>query len=314
MKKLQIILSLLSLILIFSGNSYAENIKVYRISGGSRYDTSVKISRYSYKKSDNVILASGENFADALSGTQLALSLNAPILLTPKNNISNEIINEIERLGAKKVYILGGESSISNNVYKNVSRKYTVTRIGGRNRYKTSELIMNKVKREKGYKDVVLVSGENFADALSASSYIYSNNSLLLLTDGKHIPKTDGKIVAIGGKKSIELKGFTGKRISGRSRYDTSFEVAKEFNTNTLIMASGENYPDALSAISLVKTKQAPILLVSRDNIGNEEFNYIKSKISNVFIVGGEKSISKRIENILLGKENINDFRVISID
>lgn len=57
-----------------------------------------------------------------------------------------------------------------------------------------------------------------------------------------------------GGKNSIP--GFDEiKRIAGSDRYETSLEIAREFNSKNIVIASGENFPDALSGALVAKKK-----------------------------------------------------------
>ena len=79
-----------------------------RLAGSNRYDTAAVISKATYDKASNVVLASGKSYADALAGVPLANKLNAPILLTDPTKLSAETLTEIKRLGAKNVTILGG--------------------------------------------------------------------------------------------------------------------------------------------------------------------------------------------------------------
>lgn len=82
------------------------------------------------------------NYADALAGVPLAGNLDAPILLSNKDSLSDETLNEIKRLGSKNVVILGGESVISENIVNthenNGINKNNITRIHGENQYKTA--------------------------------------------------------------------------------------------------------------------------------------------------------------------------------
>jgi hypothetical protein len=98
----------------FSESNMEEEVMVERIAGEDRYETAVQISNYAYPEgSKNVVLASDTQFPDALSGAPLAQKLQAPILLTKKDGLPGSVKDEIERLGAKKVTILGGKNAIS---------------------------------------------------------------------------------------------------------------------------------------------------------------------------------------------------------
>ncbi len=115
--------------------------QVTRISGKDRITTSVEISKSAYTTSENVVLASGFNFADALSAGQLASALNAPLLLSSQNKLDSQTKNEIERLKAKKVYVVGGDNAISKSGVDTTlkSEKIDVTRLEGQDRYSTSQ-------------------------------------------------------------------------------------------------------------------------------------------------------------------------------
>lgn len=93
-------------------------------------------------------------------------------------------------------------------------------------------------------------------------------------------------------------------RYGGTDRYDTSVEVAKggwtSSGSDTVILASGEGYADALCAAPLAKKYSAPILLTESQTLNDK----VKSEISslgakNVIIIGGTASISDSIENEL---------------
>ncbi|MDU5809431.1 MAG: cell wall-binding repeat-containing protein, partial [Finegoldia magna] len=128
--------------------SQAKSQNVYRISGRTRIATSAEISKSVYSTSENVVLASGYNFADALSAGQLASALDAPLLLSSKDKLDSETEGEINRLKAKNVYIVGGNLTIKKSSIDSYLKKKNikVTRLEGNNRYKTSEKVMEKTK------------------------------------------------------------------------------------------------------------------------------------------------------------------------
>lgn len=290
-----------------TGNA-KNSIDVQRTSGANRYETSINVSKSSYSKSDNIIIANGKNFADALSGVQLANVLNAPILLVPQEKIDTSTLNEVNRLEAKNVYILGGTSSVSQNIEKSFAGK-KVTRLAGADRYLTSKIVMQETMKYGSFSEIVIASGLNYPDALSASSYIYKKKALMLLSDGNSFKiESDLNIVAIGGKNSLPLPGFNGKRIAGNDRYETALLIAKDVfgSTEKAILASGQDYPDALSAISMVKNLNAPILLSEKNNISNSLMEYLKN-IKNIQIIGGVNSISENIKDILQNNTKDNN-------
>src|SRR5699024_9098343 len=90
-----------------SGKLYISTEQIDRIEGDDRYDTAIEISREGWSESDTVILARGDEFADALAGVPLAHELDVPILLTLQDRLSKNGMAEIERLGAENVIVLG---------------------------------------------------------------------------------------------------------------------------------------------------------------------------------------------------------------
>ena len=271
--------------------------KVTRISGKDRITTSVEISKSGYTTSENVVLASGFNFADALSAGQLASALNAPLLLSSQNKLDSQTKNEIERLKAKKVYVVGGDNAISKSgVDKNLqSSNINVTRLEGQDRYSTSQKVMEKTKEIINPEYLLIASGKNFPDALAATSFFVNHKSVMVLSDGVTYPQSNLQEIAIGGKNQLPLKGFKGRRVSGKDRYETALEIAKlSFDkNNNAILASGQVFADSLSAVSLTKKHNAPIILTQSDSLTENAKKYLNGK--NVFIVGGEKTVVNKI-------------------
>ncbi|MDU5808883.1 MAG: cell wall-binding repeat-containing protein [Finegoldia magna] len=290
--------------------------QISRIFGKSRYNTSAEISRSVGYHSDKVILVSGENFADALTAGNL--SDVGPILLTEKGKISQRVLNEMARNGAKEVIIVGGEGSVSKNVEKQLKGK-KITRIAGRNRYETSTKLAKQLNtRNKG---VVLANGDNFADALAAAPYAVQQSKKLVLTNGKELPKGINKeevVEIIGGKKSVNIKGLENvNRISGKNRYKTAIEVAKKFGKITeIVIADGRNYPDALSSAPLAVKMKTGILL-AEDSQVNALKNFLdQTYVTDVAVVGGKKSVSESLIKKLFSNAkvvNISDDTDIEI-
>lgn len=285
--------------------------KVNRISGSNRYSTAIDLSKKSFDKSRVAVVASGQNFADALAGGALAAANKAPLLLVENSSSTiDDVNNELRRLGVEKVYVLGGKNAISVNTEmkitnddKNDGKMRTVVRLSGENRYETSYEIYKEVTRAKGTKESpILVNGNTFADALSAGALSANTKRGIILTDGHSVnPKIDKNSsdnIIIGGTASMD-SSFKGKRISGANRYDTSVNVAKYFDSKKVMLASGEKYPDGLASITLYHKYEGPLLLTPEKTLPTETKNYIKNnKIENVYIVGGTSSVSSNIENM----------------
>ena len=303
LKKLTVA-ALVAAMIVPAGVSNAAAQQTTRISGKDRIATSVEISKSAYSTSENVVLASGFNFADALSAGQLASALDAPLLLSSQDKLDSQTKNEIERLKAKKVFVVGGDNAISKTGIDTTlkSEKIDVTRLEGQDRYSTSQQVMEKTKEIINPEYLLIASGKNFPDALAATGFFVNHKSVMVLSDGVTYPQSNLQEIAIGGKNQLPLKGFKGKRVSGKDRYETALEIAKlSFDkNNNAILASGQVFADSLSAVSLTKKHNAPIILTQSDSLTENAKKYLNGK--NVFIVGGEKTV---VNDILTRKKPV---------
>lgn len=280
-----------------------------RISGPGRVETSIEISRFENTKSKTVILADARNYPDALAASNLTGGRYSVILV--QNQLTQEIINEISRLETQDLIILGGTNSISEDIERglaNIGGIKNISRIAGENRYDTCQKIFNHAKK----KSLILASGEKFPDALATSSIL--DQAGLLLTKSGQLPSevqaaiealNHDSFLIVGGENSVQeglASGIVNQfqyashtRISGNNRYDTSTKIGDRLVSSTVILASGENFPDALAASTLAQKIEAPILLVSKDKIDQSVIDYFKNhNIKKVLVVGGQLSISDK--------------------
>lgn len=99
-----------------------KDVAVSRVAGSNRYATNVAVSRAAFPNgSDVVVVASGEQFADALSAQTLATARKAPVLLVGKDSLPKVTVDEITRLKAKQVVIVGGPNVVSDRVSAELS-------------------------------------------------------------------------------------------------------------------------------------------------------------------------------------------------
>lgn len=284
--------------MIPAGVSSANVENVSRIAGKDRIGTSIEISKAMFNESDNVVLASGFNFADALSAGQLAAALNAPLILS-KDQLDTRTSDEISKLKPKNIYIVGGETALSSNIeesVKSVVNNINIERLKGNDRYETSVKVMEKTKEFVDAEYLLIASGKNFPDALSATSFMADHKALMVLSDGNSYPKSDLQEIAIGGVNQLPLNGFTGERIAGNDRYQTALAIARRSfeNNENAILANSKVFADSLSAVSVAKNYKAPIILTDNENLTQSTKSYLEN-MNSVTIIGGEKSVSSNI-------------------
>ena len=262
-----------------SAHSFPEITRIY---GLNRYETAFETANAikelrGIDKFDCIVVASGEDFADALSGSYLANRKGAPIILVnPKNttNMTNAKTYIRENLvKGGTVYLLGGENAIP-EFMDSALGVCEVKRLSGATRYETNLAILREAGI--GNEGILVCTGMDFADGLSASAV---NKPIMLvkgkLTDSQKKFLSDNrgnKIYIIGGTNAInadveaELESYGSVlRLSGDNRYQTSVEIAKTFfpNAESAVLAYGMNFPDGLSGGSLAYTLDAPLILTT---------------------------------------------------
>lgn len=313
-KRLIVIIALCIAAQLFPYKSSAAPISI-RLAGIDRYETAIKVSEDSWQKSDYVIIASGEDFPDALCAAPLAKKYNAPILLTPKNQMPVNVMQEIQRLGAKNVFIVGGTGAISSNVESSLSKlNIQTTRIQGQDRYETSAKVAQMIGTSNG---VVIASGENFPDALSIAPIAATKQMPILLTSSKALPLSIKNIAlssnaskyVIGGSGVISdsavasLNGY--KRLSGVNRYETNIAVINEFSNaidfSNLYISTGNNFADALSGSAAAALTSSALLLTDGTDINTNSFFQSKYySIISAKVLGGTSVVSDLVIKALI--------------
>ena len=257
MKEVNRFLVIVLFVFVFNFGQVEASSNPQRISGSDRVETSIEISKVAFKTSKVVILAGYDGQVDSLSGTMLANFKNAPIILTRKDKIDQSVLDQIKSLGAKEIYILGGENVISKKVESSLS-SYKVTRINGKRREETAINIAKEVIG-KNIDEVFLTLGYNeYADALAIGPISGKQRVPIFLTTTTELPKDTKdalkqfkvkKATIIGGEtvvnKSVENElssmGIKVERVSGRNRIDTALSIAKKYsgNPDSIVIANG---------------------------------------------------------------------------
>jgi subtilisin family serine protease len=205
-----------------------------------------------------------------------------------------------------------------------------VSRLAGADRYSTSVAISSSFSPDVPI--VYVATGENYPDALSAASAAAVQGGPLLLTDPGYLPGVirseinrlrPTQIVVVGGAGAVsdavynELATLapTIRRDSGPDRFSTSRLIAERAFTGrtvtTAFIATGHDFPDALSAGAAAATLGAPVILVdgaagSLD--GGAQYLMQRLGVTKVYIAGGTGVVSAGIENSLrqaFGNSNV---------
>jgi beta propeller repeat protein len=263
------------------------------VEGEDRYGTSVQVSEQTFPEgADTVIVTTGANWPDALAAASLAGAYGAPVLLTRPTELPEDIAAEIERLGATDAFILGSTSAVSNAVKAEVEAVIggPATRLGGANRYETANLIAEETVDMLGGDwdgTAFVATGNNFPDALAASPLSSFTGYPIFLANADGISDETQAVMDDLGVADVYLLGSPGvlpaaaeaqvktagaikvTRIAGDTRYETAVGAATfgveelGMSWSQLAIATGENYPDALSAGPAQGLKGSVMLLTT---------------------------------------------------
>lgn len=299
------------------------NFTTTRISGARQIDTAIQVSQAGWQQADTVLLANCDHFPDALVAAPLSHELDAPILLTQKQGVDPYVLDEIKRLGAKKAILLGGTAALSTQVETDLENAGLAKpeRIWGQDQYETAQKVAERVG-SKG--QVILVSGEQFPDALAISAYAGKTETPILLTKATTMPevtkeeltafqqKGDTHTIVVGGEAVVSSSTLTGlpdvQRIAGEDRYETAAEVY-DFTQDDLTapktyIVTGENFPDALAAGALAAKESAGLIMTQKNTLPGATSSALSKPTENstsVVIVGGTAVISDQVKGMLEG-------------
>ena len=303
------IILVIILVGVLSAHNALAATTINRIMGADRYKTAVAISQAGWPNGSNtVILTTGEDFPDAISAAPLAHKYKAPILLTQPNTLNSDTFAELQRLKTKQVIIVGGTGAISANVESQLkSMNINTTRIAGQDRYDTSVQVAKTLGSNKG---IFITTGSNFPDALSAAPIAAAQGMPILLVPPDNLPATTKSYLS--SNKNATLYVLNGNNelsqnlinqlpnanvITGSDRYDRNTNLLKQFskslNYNSIYVATGTDYPDALAASALAQMNQAPVILIPSNSIPASITGLLNSKLINqINVIGGDSAVS----------------------
>lgn len=266
-------------------NVYPQNVEVDRIGGADRFDTAVQISAENFTAPvDTVYVSNGLDYPDALSAGPAAAAAGAPLLLVRPTSIPAGVADEIRSLSPQHIVVVGGTGSVSDAVYEQLAALAPdIRRDGGDDRYATSRAIA-AASFSAGTDTAYLATGTMFADALSASAAAGSRSAPVILVNGA-LDELDADTTALlatlgvtnvyiaGGAAVVSagieadltgIEGMTVKRFTGDTRYGTSILVNRDAFPvrDTVYVASGTEFPDALAGAAVAGATHSPLYLI----------------------------------------------------
>lgn len=302
--------------------------RVTRIAGADRYATAAAASRAAFATGtcDTVVIASGEDFPDALAAAPLAGTRGAPVLLVRRTSVPASTAAEIARLGATRAVVVGGPGAVSTTTAGALAGLgLDVERIGGRDRYETAALVAAWVAASSpGTRTVLVTRGDLFPDATAAGAPAASSGSPVVLVKPSELPDAARtaiagfapcRVVVVGGEAAVSpdveaaIASIPGveavERWSGSDRYATAAAVAAAAvasgmcDDGLVAVASGSDFPDALAGGAAAGALRGALLLSRTDVLPDVTRSHIAQRLAPggaAWTLGGPGALSYAVQ------------------
>ena len=307
---------------------------VERSAGEDRIRTALELSAATWSTSEVVVLARADAYADALAGAPLAARLDAPLLLTERSALSRPVRNELARLEATTVVVLGGEAAVAPPVVDELrALGLAVARVSGPTRAATAAAVSMLAGVPGG--DVMVVAGGDVADAsssgdapgwpdaLAAGPLAAATGATLLLTERDRVPEETvvalrtlqpRAVTIVGGRavvgdvvvELLDAEGPRPRRLAGADRYETAAlldEAAAGVGVQPVVtwIATGRDWPDGLAAGAGAGSAGARLLLVDGQDLSDSPATAARLRESAaavriVRLVGGPAALAPAVE------------------
>lgn len=281
------------------------------------------------------VISRADTFADALAGNALAAQKGGPLMLTDSAKLDSRVAAELTKSLAphSTVYLLGGPKALSPQVEADIAALgFTPKRLAGTDRYGTAVQIAGEISAHP--KAILVATGTNFPDALAAGAAASANatqvpgwSGVVVLTDGASMPDATKaylsgfdpattSIFGVGGAgvtAADTMPGYANHitALSGGDRYETAAAVAgftdlfggwmNRYGSPKPLpfagLATGTNWPDALSGGALVGALHGPLLLSDSGGIPASELAqlHFRAPMVSLAIFGGTSVVSNSI-------------------
>jgi putative cell wall-binding protein len=289
-----------------------------RLSGATRYETSVAISQKEFDQGADVVYVARafDVLVDAVAGGVLT---DGPILLVPQcGDVPAAILTEIDRVDPDEVIALGGAGAVCDATLAQAAGDRDADRLAGTSRFETAVAISNRAFPE-GADELYIARADIVADAIAGG--VLTDGPILLVPSTGDLPSAVADeiervdpdvVVALGGSGAIDDDVLTASgeagaaetaRISGSGRIETALAISRYQFPGTapeLYLARADVFADALAGGVLTG---GPIVLVPScaefDTVTGAaaaQLDNIRAEISRVapdtvFALGGEAAV-----------------------
>lgn len=284
----------------------------------TRFTTVNKVLDKRFEKSDVAILINTEYIDQVVSTAPYAYSKKIPVFYTEKQKVLKPVYDEMEKLGVKKVILVGGVNSLSESVERSLERNgYKFERINESRGINFSIKIAEMMMRDNKISEIAVVTSDEFdlPNAISFSPYSQKNKIPILVTSNtqndylkiKKLIRNNNinKVYLIGNEGYLNsnfdrLANVKIQKIKGEDRYDFNKKLIKTIygksdNGNVYISKGGEllhkrhigsgQLINAIAISPLAADNDSPLLFI--------ENNYFETQESQIVEKNGYKILNQ---------------------
>ncbi|HEX3461282.1 MAG TPA: cell wall-binding repeat-containing protein [Acidimicrobiales bacterium] len=221
--------------------------------------------------SGSVVLATDQNFPDALSASYLAAQLGTGVLLTPTAALSSVTSVALRLEGITHVYVVGGPLAVT-------------------------DAVVNQVQSSQAF---------NCGGTTGITNASGPVNMVVTRVFGQTQYDTAQTVAQFFGAAAVGTGAFGGgypTSLTGTSTYNTTSGLsgtlapASSVATSTAILATGQTFPDAMAASAMSYAKKWPILLTTQGLLSSQASAAISNLgIKQVVVMGGPVAISDAV-------------------
>lgn len=163
---------------------------VQRVQGADRYETAAAVATTAFPSASEVVLASGQDFPDALAAGSAGAALGSPLLLTERATLPAATREVLTALAPARITLVGGPAVVTPDVQQQLRALLpgtVVVRLSGDDRYGTAAAVARDTWET--VPSPLLASGEGFPDALAGAAL----GAPLLLTRRDCLPSATAR-------------------------------------------------------------------------------------------------------------------------
>ncbi|WP_370325319.1 cell wall-binding repeat-containing protein [Euzebya sp.] len=253
-------------------------------------DQAIAISRATFVAADEVVIARADVFADALAsgGAQVG---SRPLLATPGEALPASVAQEIRRLEASSIIILGGPDAVSEEIEQDLQAlDVSVRRIAGPSRIETATALASELLPRATTAILVRAFGagsQAYVDSIAAGSLAAHSSSPVIFTDTDELSAPTAEflqsseiehVVIVGGtdsistevEKTLQSLDLDTTRLAGAERAGTATAIASHVGFNdatSALLVDGSDTPGAwlpaFAAAGFSAVRNVPVLLTT---------------------------------------------------